>query len=89
MPLLQTLIKLGFKFHIIFVLCTSWTALHLSSAKGLRDVVEFLLNRGSNVNAKTVKQVTPLMLAAYSGDSVTVKLLLNKQSDLDNQCYSG
>ena len=89
MPLLQTLMKLGLEFHIIFVLYTRWTALHLSSAKGLQDVVEFLLNHGSNVNAKTEKQVTPLMLAAYSGDSYTVKLLLNKQVDVDNQSNSG
>ena len=52
-------------------------------------MVEFLLRMGSNVNAKTVKEVTPLMLAAYSGSIETVRLLLRKKANVYDESDFG
>src|SRR5260370_36450106 len=56
----------------------------LSSAiKGRRaDVVAFLLSKGANVNThNSLSGETPLMKAAYSGDTQMLELLIAKGAD--------
>ena len=75
--------------HFLFIPHHRWTAVHFSSAKGHKDVTQFLLSAGTNIHARTVKQVTPLMLGAYSGDIDTVQLLLQKHANVEDACDSG
>src|SRR5579859_3956494 len=43
------------------------TPLHLAALHGHKDVAEFLINQGAEVNAETTSQVTPLHMAAQIG----------------------
>ena len=75
---------------ICFKLPTNrWSALHCSCVKGYRDVTQYILSLGVDVNETTNKQVTPLMLAAYSGDIETVEILLKKHASCDDESDSG
>lgn len=54
-----------------------------ASREGHRDVVELLLDRGANVNAKIVEGMeTPLTLAASGGFLNVVELLVSRGGDL-------
>jgi ankyrin repeat protein len=80
------------------------TPLHLAAAVGLREVVELLLAKGADANAKTSQDLwrgyfgmtssvragaTPLHAAAASGDPNTVKVLLAHGAQLDARDESG
>lgn len=54
------------------------TPLHLASIGNKPEVVEYLLNKGAEVNSKSCKseEVTPLFYAAHSGNLNIVKLLI-------------
>ncbi|KAK4206391.1 ankyrin repeat-containing domain protein [Rhypophila decipiens] len=54
------------------------TALHLAASQGQADIVEHLIGAGFNVNAITNGGVTPLQLAAKSGNAMTVLALLQR-----------
>ena len=55
-----------------------WTPLHWTAFTGPQDVVEFLLAKGANVNAKDEFNSTPLQYAAVNGHKELVVLLLAK-----------
>jgi ankyrin repeat protein len=55
------------------------TALHLAAMKGNIPIIEFLLKKGANTNAKDKFGATPLHLAAISGYTDSVKVLLEKK----------
>ncbi|MBN1388384.1 MAG: ankyrin repeat domain-containing protein [Bacteroidales bacterium] len=47
-----------------------WAAIHYAVSNGKEDLVKFLVNKGADVNAKTIEGLTPLSLAEaneYSG----------------------
>jgi ankyrin repeat protein len=52
------------------------TLLHLAAASGQRSVLEYLLHNGLDVNAATVRAVTPMWVAAQEGKIVAVQTLL-------------
>ena len=65
------------------------TALILASEKGLLEVVNFLINKGANVNYQNKQGVTPAMKAAEGNNFFVVKLLLEKNVDLTISDFTG
>jgi hypothetical protein len=67
------------------------TPLHIAAFNGHKDVAEFLLANGADVNAKAKNGSTPLHLAAAKGYNGIVELLLANKADvnaLDNEGWS-
>ncbi|MBI3852683.1 MAG: ankyrin repeat domain-containing protein [Verrucomicrobia bacterium] len=67
------------------------TPLHLAVVHNHKDVAEFLLEHGANVNARTSTGITPLHEAAQNGNLEIVKLLLTYKANiraLDNQGWT-
>jgi ankyrin repeat protein len=59
------------------------TPLCLAISAGKRKVAEFLLAKGSNVNAQDKSGNTPLILAAYDGAKDLVELLLANEANIN------
>ncbi len=59
-----------------------WTPLHYASAKGHLEVAEFLISNGATVDALSLNNTTPLMMAVQSGNEQLLKLLLDKGANL-------
>ena len=57
--------------------------LHLAAMRGLNDSVEWILDRGADINIRTfIKKRTPLMLAAENDHISTVLLLIKRGASL-------
>ena len=85
LPLVQTLV-LKNKAMIDHI---GWTPLHYACAKGHFDVAQFLIANGAIVDAMSVGNTTPLMMAVQSGNEQLVKLLLDKGADLQIRNNNG
>ncbi|MBV8143695.1 MAG: ankyrin repeat domain-containing protein [Gammaproteobacteria bacterium] len=59
------------------------TALHFAAQSGVRELVDLLLAKGAQVDARTRKGVTPLYEAAKCGRSTVVDGLLNAGADVN------
>jgi ankyrin repeat protein len=57
------------------------TPLHLAAYKGMEDIVEYLLEKGAEIDAKDEKGWTALFHASYGGKEHVVKYLLQKKAD--------
>ncbi len=67
-----------------------WTALHAAAQGGHRDSVEFLLDRGLDVNARCDGPFgTPLTLAAANGRREVAELLLARGADVNVRTDDG
>ena len=55
-----------------------WTPLHFACHAGLQDVVEYLLEHGAELEARTMNQATPLMRAIESSKPEVVQYLIDK-----------
>jgi len=64
-------------------------ALLNAAASGQADVVEALLERGANIEAKNNLGATPLIFAAVQGHSRVVKLLLGRGADVNAKTATG
>jgi ankyrin repeat protein len=65
---------------------TGWdgeTLLHVTVGQNHKDVAEFLLNEGADVNALTADKLTPLHMAAQNGNLDIVKLLLDHKANIN------
>jgi ankyrin repeat protein len=59
------------------------TPLHLAVLHNHKDVVEYLLAQGSDVNAKTSTGITPLHEAAQNGNEEIIELLLEHAANVN------
>lgn len=55
----------------------------LAAGKGHTEIVKFLLEKGANINAKALGEITALMYASMNGDPKTVKFLLDHGADVN------
>lgn len=58
-----------------------WSALHYAASAGNTDIIRTLLDKGADVNAKTLRGITPLYMAAREADTKTVRMLLQAGAD--------
>jgi len=66
-----------------------WTPLHWAAFTGPQDVIEFLIARGANVNARDAWDDTPLHRAAAAGQKESVELFLAKGAKVNAEGESG
>ncbi|MCD4735174.1 MAG: ankyrin repeat domain-containing protein [Bacteroidales bacterium] len=59
-----------------------WTPLHRASQFGYSDIVEFLISKGSHLEARTSLGLTPLYAAIIGQKSEVVKQLIDKGADV-------
>lgn len=57
------------------------TVLHLTAKTGNPDAVELLLDRGAEVDARQVREYTPLMFAAAEGHADVIRTLIARGAD--------
>ena len=57
--------------------------LHVAGVNGQLEMVELLVDRGSDVNARGQNGATPLDWCAYRGRLKVVQLLLDRKADLE------
>jgi ankyrin repeat protein len=65
------------------------TPLHGAAAGGKTDVAALLLDRGADIEARTVLGVTPLHDAANAGYAATVALLLDRGANIEARTQMG
>jgi ankyrin repeat protein len=65
------------------------TPLHQAAARGHKEVVELLIAKGADVNAKAENGVAPLHVAAGAGHKEIAELLIAKGADVDTRTGSG
>ncbi|EXV06641.1 ankyrin repeat protein [Metarhizium robertsii] len=59
-----------------------WTRLVWAAGEGHEAVVQLLLEKGTDVNAKDIDGQTPLWLAAAKGHEAIVRLLMKERADI-------
>uniref|UniRef100_A0A8C7R9B4 Ankyrin 2a, neuronal n=1 Tax=Oncorhynchus mykiss TaxID=8022 RepID=A0A8C7R9B4_ONCMY len=67
---------------VFYVFQNGITPLHVASKRGNTNMVRLLLDRGSQIDAKTRDGLTPLHCAARSGHDPAVELLLERGAPL-------
>jgi ankyrin repeat protein len=65
-------------------------ALHLLAWNGQIEMLDFMISRGANIEAKSIYQTTPLREAVYNKQYKTVEFLISKGADVHaSSRYSG
>ena len=55
-----------------------WTPLHMAAHSGVRSVVEYLLDHGASLEAKSLTGATPIMKAIETCSLDVVQMLINR-----------
>jgi ankyrin repeat protein len=58
-----------------------WAPLHYAATRGHRDMIRLLLENDAYIDSESSNGTTPLMMAAYYGTPLAVKLLLEEGAD--------
>ena len=66
-----------------------YTPLHFAAFHGIFTVVEDLVKKGADIDAKNENYETPLYIAAQRGMLNTVKTLIEKGAAIDAKCNTG
>lgn len=66
-----------------------YTLLNLASEYGQKEIVEFLIEKGSNVNTKNRAQKTPLHIACGGQYVDIVRLLIKNKANVNTRCNYG
>jgi len=59
-----------------------WTPLHRASQFGHGDIIDFLISKGGNLEARTTEAFTPLFAAIIGQKSDVVKQLIDREADV-------
>jgi len=59
------------------------TALHIASEKGHLEIVEYLLEGGADIEAKSIYELTPLFSAAETGNIELAEMLIKYRADVN------
>ncbi len=73
-----TFLKLSFRASVHTQDNFKWTPLHFACHAGQKDIVELLLDKGANLEAKTLNGATPLMRAVESSKPELVQFLIDR-----------
>ncbi|KAL7072709.1 hypothetical protein ACQ4LE_007685 [Meloidogyne hapla] len=68
---------------------TGATALHVAASKGYIQLIEMLINSGSDVNAPDYEGWTPLHAAAHWGEREACRILVENGANIDALTYFG
>lgn len=60
---------------------SGWAPLHYAAAAGDNEIVQMLMDKDADLDAKSPNNTTPIMMAARGGHILTVKLLLDAGAD--------
>ena len=71
-----------FLFIIFFRYSNGDTPLNIAASNGQSEIVEYLANKGANVNATSSNHWSPLHNAAASGNIQVVRLLIAHNADI-------
>lgn len=63
--------------------------LHYAADFGHSLVVEYLIKKGADINAKDKHDITPLLAAIFEGHSDVVRLMLDKGADKNLKAPGG
>lgn len=58
-----------------------WSPLHYAATRGHREMMRLLIEHDAYIDSEATNGTTPLMMAAYSGSPLAVKLLLEEGAD--------
>lgn len=79
-------VKVAFQKDRSILTATAWddeTLLHVSVQQNRKNVAEFLLKEGVDVNATAKGRVTPLHMAAQNGNNEIVQILLDAKAKIN------
>ena len=68
---------------------TWFNALQAAASGGNEDIINFLIDRGMNINTQTPEGWTPLFIAARDGQAEAALLLIYREADLNAQTNDG
>ncbi|XP_065835605.1 putative ankyrin repeat protein RF_0381 isoform X2 [Oscarella lobularis] len=87
----QKLVKLGFDVNKPCEKADGYTSLHWAVSKEGNQIVNFLIEKGANLEAKTKTGSTPIMIAVYNGNVDLLDLLISKRCDVraKDECGHG
>lgn len=94
-PLVRMLLDMGVNPRTTRTTSTHMTALHFACASGHQSIVEVLIQRGADVNARASTGITPLHEAVFAGFEDITRLRLEHREDLNGRtalhiaCYFG
>lgn len=75
--------KQGLSANYVEATVNKRTPLHWAADYGQVEVIEYLLSKGANIEAKDNFGITPLLAAVYEGHANAVKVLLQRGARRD------
>jgi uncharacterized protein len=84
----RRLVATGADVHTRAEDIAGYTALMMASGRGHTELVRFLLDRGADIDARTLgTRATALMMASEKGHAEVVRFLLDRGADIDARTF--